>query len=128
MWTKRIITLGAIAVLTATAFVQPAQAGATGRRNTMIGLGAVAAYGLLTDQPDVAIAGAVGTGIAYHNYRLAKHREAAWSYYRRHGHHHRYRGRESHWRDRDHDSGRGHDRGRHLGWQRGRHNPHRDWD
>lgn len=99
----RWIALATLAVMAGTTLggLQVAQAGSKGRRNTMIGLGAVTVYGLLTGRKTVAIAGGVGTAIAYHNYRAAKKREnraaaaRRAAYYRRlawrrhHHHHHR---------------------------------------
>lgn len=52
-----------------------AQAGSKGRKNLMIGAAAVTGYGLLKHKRGLAVAGAIGTGIAYHNYRAAKKRE-----------------------------------------------------
>ena len=52
-----------------------AQAGAKGRRNTAIGLGAVTAYGLLKKKKTLAIAGGIGTALAYSKYRKAKKQE-----------------------------------------------------
>lgn len=44
-------------------FCLPAQAGRTGRRNTAIALGAVAAYGIVKKKP--ALAGIAGAGAVY---------------------------------------------------------------
>jgi len=52
-----------------------AQASKKGRRNTAIGAGAVAAYGLLKGNKTVAIAGGLGTAYAYKRYRDAKKSE-----------------------------------------------------
>ena len=56
-------------------FVRPAQAGAKGRRNTTIALGALTGVALLKHKKKLAIAGAVGTAWAYKRYRNQKKRE-----------------------------------------------------
>ena len=66
-----LMTSGALGGLT----LQPAHAGAKGRRNTAIALGAVTAYGLIKKKKKVAIAGAVGTAYAYKRYSNQKKRE-----------------------------------------------------
>ena len=88
---NRWIALGILGVMTATSFgglgMGTAYAGAKGRRNTTIALGAVTAYGLLKKKKTVAIAGAVGTAVSYRQYQIAKKREKrrqAW-YQRRYG-------------------------------------------
>jgi hypothetical protein len=53
----------------------PAEAGSKGRKNFMIGAAAVTAYGLVKKKKGLAVAGAVATGVGYHNYRAAKKRE-----------------------------------------------------
>lgn len=71
---------------------QPAEASVKGRRNTTIALGAVTAYGLLKKNKKVAIAGGVGTAIAYNRYakkkswqkRTSEQRRRAW-YQQRYG-------------------------------------------
>ena len=77
--TNRWIALGTLSVMTASTFgglgLTAAQAGSKGRRNTTIGLGAVTAYGLLKKKKTVAIAGGIGTAVAYSRYRKAKKAE-----------------------------------------------------
>ena len=72
----RLIALSVLCALMLTtlgaAFVTPAEASTKGRRNTTIALGAVTAYGLLKKKPAVAIAGGVGTAVAYSRYRKSK--------------------------------------------------------
>lgn len=68
-------TLGVMALSSFGALAPAAHAGSKGRRNVMYGAAAVTAYGLLTHRRSVAAVGAIGTGIAYHNYRAAKSRE-----------------------------------------------------
>jgi hypothetical protein len=48
-----------------------AHASAKGRRNTVIGAGAVTAYGLLKGNKNLAILGGLGTAYAYKRYRDA---------------------------------------------------------
>ena len=59
------------------ALLAPAQASTKGRRNTTIALGAVTAYGLLKHKKTLAIAGGIGTAIAYSRYRKSKKRDRA---------------------------------------------------
>lgn len=77
--TNKLIALGTAGVLSAGALgalgTPAAQAGAKGRRNTAIGLGAVTAYGLLKHNKTVAIAGGIGTALAYSKYKKAKKQE-----------------------------------------------------
>ncbi len=77
--TNRWIAVGVAGLMTAGALggatLQPAQAGAKGRRNTTIALGAVTAYGLLKKNKKVAIAGGVGTAYAYKRYSNQNKRE-----------------------------------------------------
>lgn len=68
-------TLGAMALTSFSALAPVAQASSKGRKNLMYGAAAVTAYGLLTHRRTVAAAGAIGTAVAYHNYRAAKSRE-----------------------------------------------------
>ena len=56
-------------------FVNPAHAGAKGRRNTTIALGALTGLALLKHKKKLAIAGAVGTAWAYKRYHNQKRRE-----------------------------------------------------
>ena len=76
---NRWVALGTLGVLTASTLgglgITSAEAGSKGRRNTMYGLGAVTAYGLLKKKKKVAIVGGVGTAVAYSRYRSAKKRE-----------------------------------------------------
>lgn len=92
---NRWIALTTLGIMMAGSFgglgTPQAQAGSKGRRNTMLGLGAVTAYGLLTHRRSLAVAGAVGTGIAYHNMRVAKQRENRQAAWRRHHRRHRHR-------------------------------------
>ena len=93
---KRFIGLSVVTALTATTLgfgiAKPAEASTKGRRNTTIALGAVTAYGLLKKNKKVAIAGGVGTAIAYNRYakkkswekRTAEQRRQAW-YQQRYG-------------------------------------------
>jgi uncharacterized membrane protein YebE (DUF533 family) len=79
--TNRKIALGTLGVMTASTLgglaliSAPAQAGSKGRLNTTLGLGAVTAYGLLKKKKTVAIAGAVGTAVAYSKYNKARKQE-----------------------------------------------------
>ncbi len=86
--TVALTTLGVIALTAFGGLNTPAQASTSGRRNTTYGLGAVTAYGLLRHNKGLAIAGAVGTGIAYSRYRTSlkheKGRRSSW-YRRRYG-------------------------------------------
>jgi hypothetical protein len=81
--TNRKIALGTLGIMTASTFggvalnTNPAQASEKGRRNTTIGLGAVTAYGLLKKKKTVAIGGAVGTAVAYSQYRKSRKRNKA---------------------------------------------------
>jgi len=71
-----LTVLAAMLVSTLGVFsITPAEAGAKGKRNTAIALGAVTAYGLLKKKKTVAIAGAAGTAYAYSKYRSAKKQE-----------------------------------------------------
>lgn len=91
--TSKLIALGTAGVLMAGTFgglgLSEAQASTKGRRNTTIGLGAVTAYGLLKHKKKVAIAGGIGTAIAYSRYRKSKKRDARRRHYRssRYRHH-----------------------------------------
>jgi hypothetical protein len=63
-----------------------AQAGSKGRRNTAIGLGALAAYGLLSGKTGTGLAAGAGAAYAYKRYRDAKKDERRSSrYYSRYG-------------------------------------------
>lgn len=76
--TVALSTLGVMAASTIGGLVvtsAPAEAGSKGRRNTTIGLGAITAYGLLKKKKTVAIAGGIGTALAYSKYRKAKKAE-----------------------------------------------------
>jgi hypothetical protein len=92
---NRWIGLGVLGVMVATSFggfgTSLANASTKGRRNTALALGAVTAYGLIKKKKTVAIAGAVGTAVAYRQYRISKKRDnrrdarrRAW-YQRRYG-------------------------------------------
>lgn len=93
---NRWIGLSVATAMAATTFgfgaAQPAEASTKGRRNTAIALGAVTAYGLLKGNKKVAIAGGVGTAVAYNRYakkkswqkRTAEQRRRAW-YQQRYG-------------------------------------------
>ena len=78
---NRTIALGTLGVMTASAMgglaltSTSAEAGSKGRRNTTFGLGAVTAYGILKKKPVVAIAGGIGTAVAYSKYKKAKKAE-----------------------------------------------------
>ena len=80
-------TLGAMLTTTLGGGLMPAHAGSKGRRNTALALGAITVYGLLKGNNKVAIAGGVGTAIAYSRYRSAKKRENRYRYgrYNRYG-------------------------------------------
>lgn len=78
-------TLGVMLATTLGGLWTPAHAGSKGRRNTTLALGAVTAYGLLKGNKKVAIAGGVGTAIAYSRYRSAKKRERRYRYGRNNG-------------------------------------------
>lgn len=73
---NRWIGLSVVVAMAATTLgiggTQPAHASSKGRRNTAIGLGAVTAYGLLKHNKKVAIAGGVGTAVAYNRYKHKK--------------------------------------------------------
>jgi hypothetical protein len=75
----RWIALSILVVLSLTMLGGPlaetAYAGAKGRRNTTIALGAATAYALLKGKKKLAIVGALGTAYAYKRYRDAKKRE-----------------------------------------------------
>jgi hypothetical protein len=77
---RRGIALGTLSVMLSTALgvwrVQPVRASSKGRRNTALALGAITAYGLLSKKKKLAIAGAVGTAIAYRQYSIAKKRNS----------------------------------------------------
>jgi hypothetical protein len=79
MHKNRLIALGTLGIMTAGTVggfgITDAHAGAKGRRNTTIALGAVTAYGLLKKKKTVAIAGGLGTVYAYSRYRKAKKEE-----------------------------------------------------
>jgi len=76
--------LGAMLLSTLGVFsITPAYAGAKGRRNTAIALGAVTAYALVKKKKKLAIAGAVGTAYAYKRYSNQKKRERNRRYYGR---------------------------------------------
>ena len=83
---NRWIAFGLMGAMAATTFggigTTAAYASPEGRRNTTIGLGAVTAYGLLKKKKTVAVAGAVGTAVAYRQYRIAKKRQKRQSYSR----------------------------------------------
>lgn len=71
-----ISILGVMVLSTCGVFsIHTAHAGTKGRRNTALALGAVTLYGLLKRKRTVAIAGGIGTAVAYHRYRQAKKRE-----------------------------------------------------
>ena len=78
---NRTIALGTLGVMTASTLgglavtAKSAEASSKGRRNTTIALGAVTAYGLLKKKKTVAIAGGIGTALAYSKYRKAKKNE-----------------------------------------------------
>lgn len=55
----------------------PAQAGATGRRNTALGLGAASIYAYSKGKKKAAVVGALGTAYAYKRYSNSKKREKA---------------------------------------------------
>ena len=78
---NRWIALIILVVMGATMLFGPlsatAYAGAKGRRNTTIALGAATAYALLKGKTKLAIVGAVATAYAYKRYRNAKKRERA---------------------------------------------------
>lgn len=68
-----LTTLAALAATTVGGLsATPVQASEKGRRNTTIALGAVTAYGLLKKKKTVAIAGGVGTALAYTQYNKSK--------------------------------------------------------
>ena len=78
---NRTIALGTLGVMTASTLgglaltTQVADASSKGRRNTTIGLGAITAYGLLKKKPAVAIAGGIGTAVAYSKYKKSRKQE-----------------------------------------------------
>lgn len=87
-----LATLGVMAASTAGGMgMGIAEASSKGRKNTMLGLGAVTAYGLLKKKRTVAIGGALGTAYAYKRYKdsrkdekTAEARRRAW-YQQRYG-------------------------------------------
>lgn len=78
---NRWIAIVILVVMAATMLFGPlattAYAGAKGRRNTAIALGAATAFALLKGKTKLAIVGAVATAYAYKRYRNAKKRERA---------------------------------------------------
>lgn len=68
-------TLGVLSVSSLGLLSTPVEASTKGRRNTTIALGAVTAYGLLKHKKGVAIAGGIGTAIAYSRYSKSKKRD-----------------------------------------------------
>jgi hypothetical protein len=78
---KRSIRLTALALLASVgvsvAAIEPAQAGSKGRRNTAIGLGAVAVYGVVKKKPLVAGLAGGGAIYSYVSSRKAARRERA---------------------------------------------------
>jgi hypothetical protein len=77
--TGKWVAVGVAGVMSAAGLglfsVTPAEASTKGRRNTTIGAAAVTAYGLAKKKRGVAVAGAVGTGVAYSRYRSSKKRD-----------------------------------------------------
>ena len=73
--TVALTMLGVLSVSSLGLLSAPAQASTKGKRNTTIALGAVTAYGLLKRNKTVAIAGGVGTAIAYSRYNKSKKRD-----------------------------------------------------
>ncbi len=69
------VTLGVFSATSLGVLSLPADASTKGRRNTTIGLGAVTAYGLIKRNKTVAIAGGIGTAIAYSRYNKSKKRD-----------------------------------------------------
>ena len=86
--TVAVTMLGVLSVSSLGLLSTPAEASTKGRRNTTIALGAVTAYGLLKGNKTVAIAGGVGTALAYGRYdkskRAQKRRRQSW-YRQRYG-------------------------------------------
>ncbi len=131
----RIVALATLGALALTSFgrVAPAHAGSKGRKNVMLGAAAVTAYGLLKHRRGLAVAGAVGTGVAYHNYRAAKQRENREASYRSYLERQRYynsrysynNGYNSYsgsgYSTRSHRTRYRHDNGRHRGFSHSRH-------
>ncbi|MBV9864111.1 MAG: hypothetical protein JO316_02055 [Abitibacteriaceae bacterium] len=78
---NRLVALGTLGVMAASTVgglgVTAAQASSKSKRNLAIGLGAVTAYGLLKHNNTVAIAGGIGTALAYKSYRKDKKKEDA---------------------------------------------------
>jgi len=76
---NQLIAMGTLSVLSASTLgglgMTAAYAGSKGRLNTTLGLGAVTAYGILKHKKTLAIAGGVGTAVAYSRYRKAKKQE-----------------------------------------------------
>jgi hypothetical protein len=76
---NRWIGLGTLGVMTCATLgvtgAKPAEASSEGRKNTALAAAAVGIYGLLKGNDTLAIAGAVGAGVGYHNYKAAKDRE-----------------------------------------------------
>jgi hypothetical protein len=60
-----------------------AHAGSKGRKNTTIGLGALAAYGLLKGNTTMGLAGAAGTAYAYKRYKDSRDDERRFNRYGR---------------------------------------------
>lgn len=95
--TNKLVALGTGAALLVGTMggvgISSAQASTKGRRNTTLALGAVTAYGLLKHNKTMAIAGGVGTALAYSRYRKSKkqdQRRSAWLRRHRYGRSYRY--------------------------------------
>lgn len=101
-------------------------AGAAGRRNTAVGLGAAAVYLLAKGKTGSGLAAAAGSAYAYKRYTDTRRHRGHYSYYRRaryvgsrRHHNYRYAGNDRRCSDSRCRVAR-RDNGRHLGWHKGR--------
>ncbi len=112
----RKLRVAMLVTMVASTLLSPmaALAGSKGKRNTAIGLGAVAAYGIVKKKP--LIAGLAGGGAIYSYMQSRKDRRKERDRDRRASQRRAQRRAADRWRQ---------DRGRRVGWSRGRGNPHR---
>ncbi len=76
---NRIVALGTLGAMALTTIggmgVTSVEASPKGKRNLAIGLGAVTAYGIVKKKKTLAIAGGVGTALAYRSYKKSAKKE-----------------------------------------------------
>ena len=122
----RMLALTMAAILSLSMLPIAVYAGASGRRNTAIGLGAAAIYLLAKGKTGSGLAAAAGSAYAYKRYRDTRRGGRHNSYYRRshyarsNRHHGRYAcgSRNRYCGTRSYRRAR-HDNGRHRGWHQG---------